>query len=169
MRIDRRHVAQIVCVAAAGLVLLWLCDPARAATQIQGIDVTPVTPTPADAILLQTDLLFPNTNYSIQSNDFQFLTPNEIQVDLVVLVPGIVLPALRSETVDTPLGMLAPGDYDYTVRVFELYAPAVPGQPVQPQTLVDTQAGQFTVVPEPGSLTLLAIGGWAVARRRRRP
>lgn len=156
---------------AAALLLLGVAGPS-AAIQINQAQVVPPTPTTPFPVLIRSELMYPSSGYSFSQLDITYPSPDQIEVKLLVVAPGIqiVQPVLVFETIDAPLGVLAEGQYDYTVQLYELPAPGLPGSPPPGPLdgfLVDTRTGQFSVVPEPASLTLLIAGGLTLSRRRR--
>lgn len=134
-----------------------------AASSIAVVEVLPALPGPDDPVVLSTELAYPTTGFAFDSAAVGFPEAMRVELELYVDAPlpgDITQPVLGSETVDVGLGLLAPGDYAYTVRLYDL-----PGglEPV----LQETASGSFTVVPEPGSVTLLGATLLALGLRRR--
>lgn len=162
-------------VILLGLGCICVSRPAAAQLNLKPLTITvqPGTPTTADDVVIRHDLTFNTGGYQIGGSDFKFLTPNDIVIDVFVRGPDLGDPVTQAITfldVESNLGMLPAGDYHYTSRVVTIprsQFPNPPSEAVFTQFPPGIRTGQFTVVPEPASLTLLAIGGWAFTRRRR--
>ena len=76
--------------------------------------------------------------------------------------PGVASPGAFETYPNTAPTLLAPNDI-----IFDTYAPADPLAGTLAQTQVNIQA-QISVVPEPASLSIGAVGGAALLARRRR-
>lgn len=137
------------------------------------LSVLPGSPTTADDVVIRHDMVFSTGGYSIGGTSVTFLDPFHIQIDVFVRAPNPGDPVTLAITflkVDSDLGMLAPGDYQYTSRVATIPRGQFPDPPTDAifsQYPPAVRTGQFTVVPEPASLSLFAIGGWALTRRQR--
>jgi hypothetical protein len=161
-------------LVSAGLGIL-LANPCRAVT-IDAIEVLPASPTPSDEALVRTTLVYEHTGFTRSQSVVQTPDADSFLIDHVVFAPGIdiVQPVIVIEDVDSSLGMLDPGPYDYTVRLYVVPTPEQPppgDPPTDPDWYTDffvaSKSGTFTVVPEPASLAVFAVAGLLCSRRRR--
>lgn len=169
----RIYMVLCIFVAAVGL-LAHSADGQIDLTPVK-ISVLPDGPTAVDEVLIRHNLVFSTGGYRIGGSSFTFLDPFHVQIDVFVSGPNLgdpVTPVITFLEVDSDLGMLPPGDYQYTSRLVTIPRAQFPDPPTDAifsQFPPGVRTGQFTVVPEPASLSLLVIGGWALTRRQRHP
>ncbi len=175
--VKHRNIKRLFVLWLYALAAVVLSQPAHGQLNLEPvtISVLPGSPTTADDVVIRHDLVFNTGGYSVGGSNFTFLDPFHIQIDVFVRSPNPGDPVTQAFTflkVDSELGMLAPGDYQYTSRVATIPRGQFPDPPTDAifsQFPPAIRTGQFTVVPEPASLSLLAIGGWALTRRQRHP
>ena len=135
------------------------------AGQIGSVSIDPPAPVVGDPITISTRMDFLTGGFVPSSFDVNFTNPNDLSVDIFISAPGrgeFVIQVLTSVLVDAPLGALDPGDYTYQVNMYEIPRGTLTS------IFQGSQAGSFTVTPEPGSATLLAVAGaWLMTRKRR--
>ncbi len=127
-------------------------------TELLSINVNPSQPTPDDIIIAEIDGTFTSAGFDIQLPLDVSVSGSDIVLDIFATSPSgsphqeLTPFTVRNAYLDLPLGV-----YDQTVNLF------VDG------VLEDTITGSFTVglIPEPGTLLLLTLGGVALLRRRR--
>ena len=145
--------------------MMIVAAPSVVCAKLTGIEVLPPSPLETDSVVLNAELLWPSSGYMVLGSSVTFLSDFEPQIDIDVLVPdGGVLHVLTSEVHSIDLGPLPAGTYSYTVN--EIQTPPS-GLPLEPYWDQLTLEGTFTVVPEPTTMTVLALGGLAVLRRRK--
>ncbi len=128
-------------------------------TELLSINVNPAQPTSDDIIIAEIDGTFTSAGFDIQLPLDVSVAGNDIVLDIFASSPsGSPHQALTPFNVGTGYVRLPAGIYDQTVNLF------VDGG------LEDTITGSFTVgvIPEPGMLVLLTLGGVALLRRQRR-
>lgn len=137
------------------------------------ITVLPDVPTTTDEVVIRHDLTFFTGGYRVGGSNLAFIDPFHVVIDVFISGPNPGDPVTQAITfldVESDLGMLPAGDYQYTSRVVTIPNGQFPDQPnekIFSQFPTSTSTGTFTVVPEPASLTLFAVGGWALTLRRR--
>lgn len=173
--IKRRNIKKLYALGLYALAAVVLPQPAHSQLDLTPvkISVLPDSPTTADDVVIRHDLVFNTGGYSIGGSSVTFLEPYHVQIDVFVRSPNPGEPVTQAITflkLDSDLGMLAPGDYQFTSRLATIPRGQFPDPPTDEifsQFPPGIRTGQFTVVPEPASLSLLAIGGWALTRRQR--
>jgi hypothetical protein len=151
------------------LSLLFLPNQSRALPIISRLEISPPQPTPADDIALRIDVVFPCAGFSLSPN----LHIRRVEQIFVVAAfydaprGDACAYIVVEESAFGNLGKLPAGLYQIDATLFERFHPdELLGAPV------DHQDTSFTVVPEPASLSLMAIGlatAGVMLRRRRRP
>ena len=137
------------------------------------ITVLPDSPAATDGVIIRHDLTYFTGGYRVGGSDLTFIDPFHVVIDIFISGPNPGEPVTQSITfldVESNLGALPAGDYQYTSRIATIprsQFPDPPSEDIFLQFPPGTRVGQFTVVPEPASSALLLFGGWIVTQRRR--
>jgi len=148
--------------------LMMVCPSLVFASPIL-VEVLPSNPGETDTVLLDATLEWPTSGYSVFESSVTFVSDFEFEVDVIVLAPApgsYNFQVITSEVSRIDLGLLPAGTYVYTIN--ESQSPGHPwGGPIGPYSSGGTLSGSFEVIPEPTTLSMLALGGLMVLRRKR--
>ena len=150
-------------VFIAGLSVAAAADGARAGLVV---DVFPANPTTVTPVSVTAWFAFGDSGYEFVEANYS-ITGNQILMDVIMQDlhrPGVAyhqVVTIGSGTVD--LGVLAEGSYDVDAAMY-----MIPWASDEPR-FFDSGVGSFDVVPEPGTLCLLVLGGLALVMTRRKP
>ncbi|MFZ9034261.1 MAG: PEP-CTERM sorting domain-containing protein [Anaerohalosphaeraceae bacterium] len=120
------------------------------------ISITPSQPTASDLIELFAGGETPTNYAGLDSTNFSAVG-NDLTWDIYYSL-GMFQVIDNWDTSDI-IGILAPGSYDLTVRVY------VKGPADAFHTLDDVGYESFNVTPEPATLVLMALGGLLIRKR----
>ncbi len=142
--------------------MMIVAAPCVVSASLTAIEILP-HPLETDSVVLNAELDWSTSGYWVLGSSVTWMSDFEPQIDIDVSAPelwDIVAQVLTSEVHSIDLGPLPRGTYSYTVNAIQT-TPS--GWPRGYATL----EGTFTVVPEPTTMTVLALGGLAVLRRRK--
>ena len=144
---------RLLLLTIAMMTILLFVKTARA--NITDVYTDPIEPTNIDVITIVVSGVEGSGAVLITGSDFQMEgTSLELNISLDVGIFAVVTPWSHSEII----GTLPADSYDLTVHGY--YSGAFTG--------TDTYVTSFTVTPEPATIALLALGGLALLRKRRR-
>jgi hypothetical protein len=152
-------------IPAIVLSVCLLCAGAQAGLSLTDVSVLPTTITPASTVTFNMQFYC----YAIHAFGYEYsqpivaptLTGNDITIEMGYFVEAADFGSDLDASVNLPFTLPA-GSYSWLVRMW-------PGETMDPewQDLCETQQGTLTVVPEPATLALLALGSLTLLRRRR--
>lgn len=141
-------------IGALLVVLVCASQSSSASAGITDVHIFPAEPTVSDAISIITGGIESQGPVEVGSTEFS-VEDYSLQLDLYLNVGFLHMVTSWSYPYD--IGPLSVGQYDLTVRTFEM------------SEITDIFSTEFEVVPEPMALLVLALGGLTIIRKRPRP
>lgn len=127
--------------------------------------INPSNPTTSSWIWVTTEGLWPDTSYELNHQTVS-VSGNTVNVRFDVDKGFMGFAVMTPFSYSALLGQLPVGTYQVNSSLYVTSMDGGLGLPGSPQYL-GTESTSFSVTPEPASLSLLALGGLLVARRRR--
>ena len=167
-----RRAIQIVCVTGCTFGSMAFAQP----PDIQRIDVIPPAPTNFDVISIDVFGTLDIMSQTIADSPWRLQEQNVLIDLLMYWLPVGAPPVIEPFTDVTDVGQLPVATYDVTARIFVdlgLDPDPFPDPWTFPDTYegqppIDTMAASFTVIPEPVTLMLIAVGVPFLLKRSRR-
>jgi hypothetical protein len=122
---------------------------------VYGVELSPEVPTEHDAVSIRAYGEVGSSSWYIQLAD-TVISGRDIMMEIYFQDSGVGVPAITPWMHTEDVGNLAVGTYSLTVKTY------------QNSSLADSYASSFSVVPEPSTMGLTALGGAVLYARRRR-